>query len=257
MAKPYNKKRNTYFLFEALVNGFAAIQLDALGKNEDEFAEMSKKFFDDSVLGKDRTLYENILNLRGSGLSKEDAVYVVRTSKAQHDSLSEKDLFSQQSEVLTGLYESFGAGALSFEVDDYKLLANIKQYFDCKDLVESVRLEKAIFEDIDLAAAEIIAEEHRLLLDEKPLPEQEALVGLFESSNPGFRLFLNDEIRRIKPILREASICPECTECDLEMKGKAVQVLHMLEEFKTRPATRDDVRFFSKVQALAKELCEE
>jgi len=144
---------------------------------------------------------------------------------------------------------------LSFEVDSYKLLANTKQYFDSDDLIESVRFERLLCEEIE-------SEPESEILSEPPVgeavpvesDEQKTLVGLYEAKNPGFALFLHDEIRRIRPILREASICPECTSCDLEMKGKVVQVLHMLEDFKTRPVERSDVKFFVKVQALAKEL---
>lgn len=254
MAKTYNKKRNTYFLFEALVNGFASKQIESPGVGEEEFVALSRRFFDaESPLMQEKELYETIMNLRGSGLSHEETLYIVRECKYRKEQIPQDALFDEQSTVLTGLYESFGEDALSFEVDDYKLLANIKQYFDSSDLLESVRLERLICEE---------AEKEPEILTEPPAGEaiptdqdnQKVLVDLYESKNPGFMLFLNDEIRRIRPILREASICPECTSCDLEMKGKVVQVLHMLEDFKARPVSLTDVKFFAKVQALAGEL---
>jgi hypothetical protein len=256
MAKTYNKKRNTYFLFEALVNGFASKQISSPGTGEEEFVALSRRFFEpESQLKIERELYETVLNLRGSGLIHEEILHVLRECKARRGKVHGKTLFEEQTSVLNGLYESFGEDALSFEVDSYKLLANTKQYFDSDDLIESVRFERLLCEEIE-------SEPESEILSEPPVgeavpvesDEQKTLVGLYEAKNPGFALFLHDEIRRIRPILREASICPECTSCDLEMKGKVVQVLHMLEDFKTRPVERSDVKFFVKVQALAKEL---
>jgi len=258
MARTYNKKRNTYFLFEALVNGFASKQIDSPGAGEEEFVSLSRKFFENgNPLQQDRELYETILRIKGSGLSHEETLHVLRECKSKRLRFSEKDLFDAQSGVLTGLYESFGEDALSFEIDDYKLLANVKHYFDSEDPIESVKLERLICEEVETrsdAGPEILSEPPAGEAIPVEEDEQKALVGLYESNNPGFSLYLNDEIRRIRPILREASICPECTSCDLEMKGKVVQVLHLLEEFKTRPVVRADVKFFVKVQSLAKEL---
>lgn len=256
MAKAYNKKRNTYFLFESTVNGFAAKQFESPGAGEKEFAELCRMFFDEgTALGQDKKLYEGILAVRGLGLKKEDLEYVLRESKRRRDSLKADVLFNEQSSVLSKIVETFGEGSLGFEVADYRLIANIKQYFEADNFGEMLKFEKLICEELE--QTEVLHEEPESeAIPEVETDEQKTLVGLYESSNPGFSLFLNDEIRRLKPILKEASICPECDVCDLEMKGKTVQILHMLEDFKKRPVKRDDIKFMVKVQALAKELME-
>ncbi len=257
MARAYNKKRNTYFLFESLVNGFAAKQFDSPGACESEFVELCGAFFkEDTALGKDRKLYEEILAVRGLGLSRENLEYVLRESKRRRDNIDANVLFDEQSCALNKIVENFGDGALGYEVDNYRLIANIKQYFEAEHFGEMLKFEGLICEELE--QQEVLHEEPESeAVPEVETDEQKTLVGLYESSNPGFSLFLNDEIRRIKPILKEASICPACDACDLEMKGKTVQILHMLEEFKKRPASKDDVRFMVKVQALAKELEEQ
>lgn len=259
MGRTYNKKRNTYFLYEASISSYVSGMSDGNVGVETEFVDIIKEFFSpDKILGNEKKLFDEILSLAEAEFTPDEQRFVLRECKSKWAALNKRDIFTEQSRLLEKMYSAFGKESVNNEIENYKLIANIKNYFDSDKIVESFGLEK----DILAGVLEIkkngeekeAGDDEEAIETEGMLDEQKALVALYRSRNPGFGLFLNDQLKKIKPVLKEASICPKCTECDLEMRGKVVQILHMTEEFKNRAFESKDLDFMLDVQRLAYEL---
>jgi hypothetical protein len=86
------------------------------------------------------------------------------------------------------------------------------------------------------------------------LESQEKTIKLFESDNPGFYMYLFDQLKEIKEVLLEHSVCSECEVCDVEMKSGIIKIYHKLEEFRKREFTENDIPLVLKVQDLVEDL---
>ena len=140
----HNKKRNTAFVYEALIReGTSAI----LQKDEQRCYKIvniiKKHFKDDSVLKRDlecyRSLYEN------QNLSEVDSVRIIKEARAQKRLIDPQGLFIAQTELIHDINKEVESSVFNNFVPNYKSLANIYHMFsDTITPKDSVILENLV-----------------------------------------------------------------------------------------------------------------
>jgi len=268
----HNKKRNTIFLYEALVRELtkATVEKDQI-KREAVLSIVREHFNHETILGREVKIYKNILQTKDA--KQNVAEKILSESKIEYSILNKKQIFTEQSQMISKINKELSKDVFTTFVPNYKNLATLHQVFNnlnlsAKDrvlleeealqlMVEAPKeLEKKELRHIDSLVfksfVERFNEEYAGLLE-----EQKTLLSNFISSGIDndleFQIYLNTEIGRLKEELSVAKGSKEFIE-DSEMIQKANQVLKILEGFSQRPLEDGDLKKILKIQELAREI---
>lgn len=255
----YSKKRNTYFLYDVLVRKYVKSLAEGNVISKVAFNMIQEYFQKDCVLGRERRVFEQILDLGNyTDLTNDEKLVALRSCKEKYSALESGKIFEEQTRLLNKMSFVFDKTYLNERVENYRLFANIWQYLNSDHAAESIVLEKKILEEV--GKKEEQKEERKVV--EKPsflLECQEKVISLYESDNPGLYIYLNDQIKFMKEVLLEHSVCSECEVCDVEMKSGIIKIYHRLEEFRKEGAlsegvSQKDIQLILKVQDLVEDL---
>ncbi|MCX8008259.1 MAG: hypothetical protein N3A54_00990 [Patescibacteria group bacterium] len=260
MEKKYNKKNNTYFIYEMLVRKYVDLFSVSVPKREMLLKMLHTYFNVNTVLGRERKLYEQIVFLHEKDLTEEERRYVLRKCKDSFLLLQEKNTKLLREGVLNTARKLLNSDDfLNYRIDNYKFLANIYHYFTSNDFGESLELEKKLLEQMQEYSGRK-KEKTKLILNGSNnvgnfvTEDMLVLQTLLSDGNAGGVLFLYEKIDEYKKILLEHSVCSECEVCDVEMKSGILKVFHKLEEFKNREIREEDLKFLNDVSELVSEL---
>ncbi len=249
----YNKKRNTYFVYDVLVRKYVKTLAEGNVSAKVALNVMQEYFQKNVVLGKERQIFEQILNVKEFDLTTDERITVLRQSKELYKQLDKEKIFQEQTRLLNKMLFLFGKNCLNEQIENYKLFANIYQYLAGDSLAESIVLEKKIL--VDLEKKEEVKVEKKVKNAPSTLLEnQQHIISLYESENPGFYMYLFDQLKHMKEVLLEHSVCSECEVCDVEMKSGIIKIYHKLQEFNKREFTENDFGLVLKVQDLVEDL---
>tara|TARA_R100000152_G_C6766739_1_gene191801 strand:- start:681 stop:1508 length:828 start_codon:yes stop_codon:yes gene_type:complete len=270
MKVKHNKKRNTAFVFEALVREatVAIIKENHEVKNK-AVAIIKKHFAPGSILYKDlqnyRSLYEN------QNLDKDVAEKILKEAKLSGRLLDAHGLFVSQSELIDDVNKELSPQVFNNFVPNYKSLASIAQMFSQKmSPKNSVILESQIIKNMTLPQAKqdtlqpidnIVMTSFVTKFNEKYsdslLENQKNLLNhyitSFSDNGLGLKVFLNTEIASLRSTLEEAlDTTPINTDKDLTTKVS--QVIEKLDSFHGKGVEENVVLTILKTQALVKEI---
>jgi len=270
MKVKHNKKRNTAFVFEALVREatVAIIKENHEVKNK-ALAIIKKHFKPGSVLYKDlqnyQSLYEN------QNLNKEIAEKILKEAKLASRLLDAEGLFVSQSDLIDDVNKELSPQVFNNFVPNYKSLASIAQMFSQKmSPKNSVILENNIIKNMMLAHDKqetmqpldnIVVNSFVKKFNEKYnnnlLEDQKTLLNhyitSFTDNGLGLKTFLNNEISRLKTTLEE-SLTTEIIQEDEELTLKTNQVIEKLTNFHKTGITEDVVLTVLRTQQLVEEI---
>ena len=270
MKVKHNKKRNTAFVFEALVREatVAIIKENHEVKNK-AVSIIKKHFVPGSLLHKDlqnyRSLYEN------QNLEKDIAEKILKEAKLSGRLLDAHGLFVSQSDLIDDVNKELSPQVFNNFVPNYKSLASIAQMFSQKmSPKNSVILESQIIRNMTLPQAKqdtlqpidnIVMTSFVTKFNEKYsdslLENQKNLLNRyitsFSDNGLGLKMFLNTEITSLKATLEEAcQTAPINTDKDLTTKVS--QVIEKLDSFYGKSVEENVVFTILKTQALVKEI---
>jgi hypothetical protein len=269
MTIKHNKKRNTGFVYEALIRELTRAAVEGKPKRRIKLAKTIKEAFSGkTMLGKELDCYR-ALNETNS-LDAAQAEKLVTTVKEVYRSLDHKKLFLEQSHLINLINKEFGSYVFSNYVPNYKDLATISNMFNVsvpiksKILIEQNIIDKLRQESENKSTSE--KEVNNLVLREFTrnfnkeyahlLPEQRQFLTYYitsESDNgTEFKVFLNEELYRIKEAVRKSLDTEEVKE-DEEMVETTNKVLSLIEEYKNRDLSENDLKKFMKMQKLVSE----
>ncbi len=271
MKNKHNKKRNTAFIYEALIKEATVAMLRGESQRKRQIVKLMKKHFRPGTeLYKElqcyRSLYEN-QNLE-RGLSEK---IMNETKMAQH-LIDPHCLFKQQTELIKYINTEDSSGVFNNYFPNYKTLASIAQLFSTKlSPKNSVILEGQIVDNMtNLVEAEVPVEDIDSLVvnkfvnkfnekyGEELLHEQKELLSYYITSFADnaleLKIFLNEEILRLKEKLVEAKTTDEISE-DSTMTEKTTQIIEKLESFSSAPIDESVLKTIMKTQKLVKEIC--
>jgi len=267
----HNKKRNTAFLFEILVNELtkAVVHKDE-GKRRRTLSIISKHFAKGTNLYKELQLYKALRETHG--LDKIIAEKLIFEVRAQRKYILDSDVFEEQTELINDINKEYTKSIFTNFVPNYKNLATIAQIFNSDAPVkERVLLEAKIVESlikseekkegkmvpIDNLVYKTFVNKFNDKYGDTLSEEQKGLLGRYISSfsdnNLELKVFLNEEIGRLKNSLKNSMKLEEI-KSDKSMLENAKKVLSKLESYAEEDITEDMIRSVLKIQQLAQEL---
>tara|TARA_Y100000592_G_scaffold20912_1_gene32155 strand:- start:882 stop:1712 length:831 start_codon:yes stop_codon:yes gene_type:complete len=268
----HNKKRNTIFLYEALVRELTKATVEKDQDRRETILSLVREHFNkETVMGREVQIYKNILDTTQA--KSTIAEKILSESKIEYSVLDKKQIFSEQSQMISRINKELSKDVFTTFVPNYKNLATLHQVFNNLNLSakERVLLEE---EALQLMTEGIRESENKELkhIDNLVfksfverfnneysglLEEQKTLLSRFIASGVGndleFQIYLNTEIGRLKEEVSTAKETREFIE-DKEMSHKADQVLELLEAFSQKPLEDGDLKKILKIQELAREI---
>ena len=268
MKTRHNKKRNTAFVYEALIReGTSAILQKDESRCNKVVAIIKKHFKDGSILKKDldcyKSLYEN------ENMTELDSARIIREARAQKRMIDPNGLFKAQTGLIHDINKEVEPSVFNNFVPNYKYLANIYQMFsDSTNPKDAVLLENLVIQNmtkkteqqeqqqVDNLVINTFVTKFNEKYDTELFEEQKTLLNLyiqsFVDNSLEFKSFLNEEISRLKSELEKAKLQNHISN-DEEMFKKANQVLLRLESFKKTEINDSMLLTVLKVQSLIRE----
>jgi hypothetical protein len=270
MKMKHNKKRNTAFIYEAIIRELAkAIHDGDVFKKGKIIKIIREEFGGNTLLSKDLELYKSILETKEA--DKYTAEKILFQSRIQKGTINHRELFKRQSALIETINRNISADVFNNFVPNYKELATVFQIFHPKTKTKSrVLLEKQILErmtsesaptpsvkPIDNLTYKTFVSKFNEKYTESLLSEQKTLlshfIGSFSDNALELKTYLNEEIPRLLQSVAESRTAPEVSN-DPDMLNKTNQVIEILKNSHTRKIDKDYVHEILKIQNLVKEL---
>ena len=267
----HNKKRNPAFIFEALTREFAKAKLHKDQEKLNRVKRVMQEVFNkDGLLYKQLRLYKALTETRDVDyLTAEKIIAEVHRVFSTFD---QKALYDEQTSAIHKINHELAPTVFNHYVSNYKSLASAYQMFndDTIGVKDRVLLERKIIQEmvspsVDQKEEEPVDELVVKMFIKKfnntfgnLMTEQKTLIskymGSLEDDDTELKIFVNEELERLKEELKE-NMGIEEFQADDSMKSKAGQVYNLLEGFRSkRILQKDDLVFILKTQQLVKEI---
>ena len=270
MRLKHNKKRNTAFVYEALIRELTKSIIKKHKNKQNVIVSIIKEHFSKgSVLKKELDLYKTIYETRQ--INKRLAEKVILETKVSYSQIDKKRLFKEQTALINKINKSLSSGLFSSFVPNYRNIASIYSIFnDSVNVKEKIILEEKMIEymsgesstenniqPIDNIVYKSFVSKFNEKYSEELLPEQKSLltkyISSFSDNGLEMKIFLNEEIGRLKDKLLEYRKVDPIKD-DEEMAVKTEKIVNILESFSTRPVVEDDLEIVLTTQKLVSEI---
>jgi flagellin-specific chaperone FliS len=269
--KRHNKKRNTAFLYETLINEMTKAVVSNNKNNVAKISNIMKKYFSEgSILKEEVDLYKVLVDTKG--LDGDTAEKMLNEVKRVYLSLDHQDIFVQQSKVISDMNKTLTKNVFSNFVPNYKSLATISQMFSEKtpvkdrvlleqkvinNLVEKATTDSNNLQPIDNLVYKTFVEKFNYKYSNHLISEQKELLNKYITSfidnGVELKIFMNEELGRLKEVI-SSSFNNDDIKNDVEMIDKTKNVLSLLESFKQKQINDEMLIKVLKIQDLVKEV---
>jgi len=275
MKLKHNKKRNTAFLYEALVKEITKAVMDKDVSKKDALVGMVKEHFaPGTALRKELDLVKALCETKHVDLYTAERL--VSESKKQYDTLDQRQIFQEQSQVIDKINKTAGKQAFNNFVPNYKYLATISQLFSGQTTVKQrVLLERSLIgamstkpgkpnkskemPHVDKLVFKTVIENFNKKYGDELLTEQKELLNKYIVSSLGsgveFKVYMNEEIGRLKDevtSLHEKEVFSE----NKDLSDKLSDVKEALNKLQTKKIDTALIEKVMQVQKLVKECSE-
>lgn len=271
MAKfKHNKKRNSAFLYEILIQELTKAVLSKDADQQNQIVSLVKESFSrNTVMYHELKLYRAVTHTKDVNVSTAEKI--LNEAKLRHSQLDKKSLTAEQNKVARKIRKFLSNEAFSNFVPSYKDLASVAQIFNNKSSIKAkVLLENELVEKMSSGKSEekmvpmdnIIFKSFVKRFNEeyggKLLQEQKTLLNKFISSfndnGVELKVYLNEEVGRLKKELKD-SFSREEFQSDDQMLEGANKVLSTLDSYHSAKPNKEMVEEVIKIQGLVKEIC--
>ena len=270
MKTKHNKKRNTGFIFEALVRELTKSVLAKDYKRASSIRSILKESFAKTkALRKELDCYKALCEADNlDGYTAEKLVY---QTKVEHGNINQKQLFVEQSAMIRRINHEVGNDVFSAFVPNYRALATISQIFsDQTPVKKKVLMERTVLENLTQKGEDREESELKPIDDlviksftkkynsqySDLLPEQKGLLNRhilsIRDGGVDFRVYLNSELARLHSEVKN-SLVMEDVKSDDQMVKNTKSVLRIIENFSMSEFSQDDLKTVLKIQKLANE----
>ncbi len=275
MAKTkHNKKRNTAFLYEALVREMTKAVVSQDKERKNNIVDILKESFSSSkVLGQELKLYQTIIESTDlDSVTAEKLLYKIREAYSE---LDEQEIYDAQSNVIDRINKEIGSEVYNNFVPNYKSIATVSQLFGADSTAVGIKrgviLEQQVLEalttstikeskvemkPIDNIVFKTFTSKFNETYGDGLLSEQKELLNryiLSFSSDTDMKIYLNEELGRLHSALNKALSTEEITSDD-DMTESTNSVIKMIEEFRDTPVDKTLVKKVLKIQNLVHEI---
>jgi len=268
MKMKHNKKRNTAFLYESLIKELTKSIVKKENTKKQKIVEMIKKYFHKgSSLRKELDIYNAVLS--ESSLSKDFASKYIHECKKDFESLDRVEVFNNQTKLIKDMRENVSNSVFSNFISNYRDIASIGQFFNSSQTTAKQRLllESSVvsmvtkpakteeeMKHIDNLTYKTFVNKFNKTYENSLTEEQKKLltnyITSFSNNGLGLKMFINEEIGRLKEKLSESIDKSN----NLEYTEKTKKVIGKLESFSTRPIDEAMVKDLFYMQNLAYEV---
>jgi len=269
MKNRHNKKRNTAFIYEALVKEATAAVLKGDHERRHKVVSLLKKYFNrSSILSKDLDCYRSLYETKG--MTENDSKRLIEESKLDKRLIDPQGLFDLQSQMIDEINKEIDSDIFNNFVPNYKTLATIDQLFSVKTTPKTkIMLENELIVFMT-ESQETIKENHidgvvinsfvnkfnnkygnNLLEEQKELLTH--YISSFTDNSLELKIYLNNELERLKQKLQEARSVEEIQQ-DKEMTEKLENVIKKLDSFASSEINDEVLLTVLQTQDLTKEI---
>ena len=260
----HNKKRNTAFLYEALVRELTKASIKRDEKKKNTILCMLKESFQaGTLLSRELKLYQNILDTETE--EKRLAEKIIFESRLERSAMDNKKLFNEQSALISRINKELSQDVYSNFVPNYKDLATLHQIFNNPKVNAKTRvlLEESIVDRM-VQRAESSQESNMHHIDDivyrsfiekfnkqyHSLSEnQKTLLKTYIASagdDLEMKIFIDEELQRLKEALKsseELEIFPE----------QKKELIDLIETYSKKEMSDEDLVKVLKIQQLLEE----
>ena len=271
----HNKKRNTAFLYEALLKEVTKAIIS--GDKEAKRASINilkESFAPRTVLSEELELYKTLLETKEvDNLVAEKIVFQVRQAR---NSIKESDIVEAQNRLISRVNKELSSSVYSNFVPNYKSIATISQLFSTDEsnanIKSGVLLEQKIvtsmMEDvntsevpkmkpIDNLVFKSFVSKYNKEYSSGILNEQKELLNRyilsFSDNGVDVNIYLNEELGRLHGVLTDALVSAEI-KTDSTMVESTKRVISMIDGFRKTPVDKDLIEDVLKIQNLVSEI---
>ena len=275
MAKTkHNKKRNTAFLYEALVREMTKAVVSQDKERKNNIVNILKESFSSNkILGRELKLYQAILESTDlDNITAEKLLYKIREAYSE---LDEQEIYDAQSSVINRINKEIGSDVYNNFVPNYKSIATVSQLFGVDSTAVGIKrgviLEQQVLKTltantieesktgmkpIDNIVFKTFTSKFNETYGDNLLSEQKELLNqyiLSFSSDIDMKIYLNEELGRLHGALQQALTTDEI-KSDNTMTESTNSVINMIEEFRDTPVDKSLVEKVLKIQNLVHEI---
>jgi hypothetical protein len=268
----HNKKRNTAFLYEVLIQDITKSVMSGDHKRKELAVNICKKYFGkNSVLYKERELY--VALSEAHELAPSLIEKLLSEVKKAYAFLDKKEIFNTQTRMIAQVNRQLSPSVFGNFVSSYKTLATISQILNQEASIKkrlvlennfleaskkSTQASLSELEPTDSLVYKTFIKNYNIKYEKHLLPEQREVVTRYATSfsdnGVALKSYLNEELGRLKDALRE-SLDAKIIKEDKNMLAKTKEVLAMLESYKEeREFNEDVVAQILEIQSLVKEI---
>lgn len=272
MRLKHNKKRNTAFVYEALVRELTESVVKNNKNKQNKIVTIIREHFkSSSVLKEELELYRSIYETKQ--IEEKTAEKIVLQVKEDHDSLDKKKLFQEQSALINKINRTLSNKVYNNFVPNYKTIASVYSILqDNLPVRDRVLLEENIIQQMSNT------QEESVMKDQEPIDNltyntfvksfnkeyedqlnesQKALLGSyvssFEDNGVDFKIFLNEEIGRLKEELTAVSTTEQFS-ANKTLKEKLETVYTILDKTKEKPVDTETIELVLNAQQLVEDI---
>ena len=266
----HNKKRNTAFLYECLLKELTKSIVRKENDKKSQIIDILKEYFaKNKELAKDLDLYRSILENKDKMTAEFAQRYLVETKKDFYN-LNRKNIFNAQTKLISQINKQFGSNIFQNFIPNYKNIATVGTWFNSDGLSAKNRLiveskiiqilrpkqtENGEMKHIDNLTYNTFIEKFNETYKRSLGDKQKALltnyIVSFSDNGLGLKVFMNEEISRIKKELNETLDTKSLNENYIDNTKK---VLLKLEGFKEKPINEEMVKSLFYIQDLLEEM---
>ena len=275
MKLKHNKKRNTAFLYEALVKELTKAVVNKDTQKKNALVSMLKENFSvGKILQKELELIKTLSETKKADLYTAERL--LSESVSRYSTLDSQEIFEAQSRLIEGINKNIGKQVYSNFVPNYKHLATISQLFTQNTSVkEKVLLERTLIAamtakekeqvkakqmpHVDKLVFKTVIENFNKTYDGELLQEQKDLLNnyivSFGKNEIEFKVYLNEELGRLKDqvaLLKQNEIMLE----NNDLLRKLDEVKGTLDNFQTKKVNPVMLEKIMQIQKLVKECSE-
>ncbi len=271
MRLKHNKKRNTAFVYEALVRELTkSIVKNNKNKQNKIVSIMKEHFAKGTELNKELDLYKSVYETRH--IEKRLAERIVLEAKQRYFDLDKRAVFQEQSALINKINKTLSNKIFQTFVPNYKNLATVYSIFqETLPVRDRVLLEENIVDQMSASAQTIqenqqpidnivygtfinkFNEEYSDALNENQKTLLEKYISSFSDNGIEFKYFLNEELGMLK---KKVKLCFErdMIKQDPSLSDKLNKVYSILESYKDKDVDTELVEIVLKTQELIEEI---
>jgi len=271
MRLKHNKKRNTAFVYEALVRELTESVVKNNKNKQNKIVSIIKEHFGkESALKEELDLYRSIYETRH--IEKNLAEKIVVEVKHRYNSLNKKQIFQEQSALINKINKTLSNKVFTNFVPNFKSIASVYSIFqDALPVKDRVLLEENIVKQMSASVetkeegqqpidsiiyntfVNKFNEEYTSTLGENQRQLLGHYISSFVDNGLELKVYLNDEIGRLKEDLQDAKKASTIKN-DKILKEKIDQVYNILEQSKNKEIDIEILEVVLKTQDLLKEI---